>query len=286
MIKPITFCLAVVALLSISCERTIVPVDNLPFDSTITAVEQSNYVTRLYITLLNRKPSATEAETVLAQLQIDPYDKAIRSAIVANLQSESEATFVLFQSLCNRYLDGVDTAEIRQDRDYYQYKSNNANNQSSQSYYQNLADRMGNLHMVPYWLGWGTVSYDDVQTFIVDNSIYDAINMGTENFCVSLFQNYYMRYPTMVELDEAKAMMNSKAGLLFGLNGDSKSDLLTIFFAQNEYRQGLIQGLFQRYLLRNPSLMEANSHMQQLVNGMTFLQLQNQLLSSHDYVKA
>lgn len=286
MIKPALYVLAVATLLSFSCERGIIPVDNLPIDSTITAVEQSNYITRLYVILLNRKPSALEAETALTQLQIDPYNVAIRSTIVANLQAKPEATFVLFQSLCNRYLDGADTAEIRQDRDYYQYKANNATNQSSQAYYQNLATRMAALHDVPFWLGWGTIGYNDAQKIIVDNSIYDEINMGTENFCVSVFQNYFLRYPTVVELDEAKTMVNGKAGLLFAMNGDSKADFLDIFFSQNEYRQGLIQGLFQQYLLRKPSLTEANSHLHQLVNGMTFLQLQNQLLSSHDYVKA
>ena len=260
--------------------------DSLPVDSTITAVEQSNYITRLHIILLNRKPSQSEAEVTLSQLQIDPYDVTLRSAIVANLQAKPEATFVLFQGLCNRYLDGADTADIRQDRDYYQNRANNANNQSSQTYYQGLADRMSELYMVPFWLGWGTASYDDVQQIIVDNSIYDEINMGTENFCVSLFQNYFLRYPTLVELVEAKTMVNGKAGMLFGINGDSKSDLLDIFFSQNEYRQGVIQGLFQQYLLRNPNLYEANQTMQQLVNGMTFLQLQNQILSSHDYIKA
>lgn len=286
MFKHALICLGSIALLSLSCQRTIIPVDSLPIDSTITAIEQSNYITRLYIILLNRKPSQTEAEATLAQLQIDPYDVTLRSAIVANLQAQPEATFVVFQGMCNRYLDAADTAEIRQDRDYYQTKSDNATNQSTQAYYQNLADRMADLYLVPFWLRWGTATYDGVQQVIVDNSIYDEINMGTENFCVSLFQNYYLRYPTSVELLEATTMVNGKAGILFGINGDSKGDLLDIFFSQNEYRQGVIQGLFQLYLLRNPSLYEANQALQQLVNGMTFLQLQNQILSSHDYIKA
>jgi len=286
MFKHALICLGAIALLSLSCQRTIIPVDSLPVDSTITAIEQSNYITRLHVILLNRKPSQSEIELTLSQLQIDPYDVTLRSAIVANLQAQPEATFVLFQGLCNRYLDGADTAGIRQDRDYYQGRADNANNQSSQTYYQGLADRMSELYMVPFWLGWGTASYDDVQQIIVDNSIYDEINMGTENFCVSLFQNYFLRYPTLVELVEAKTMVNGKAGMLFGINGDSKSDLLDIFFSQNEYRQGVIQGMFQQYLLRNPNLYEANQAMHQLVNGLTFLQLQNQLLSSHDYIKA
>ena len=73
-------------ILTPSCSTTVVPVDGMPADSTITNIELENYINRTYIALLNRKPSDVELTTAVGQLDVDRYDRSIRSTYVLGLQ--------------------------------------------------------------------------------------------------------------------------------------------------------------------------------------------------------
>ena len=52
--------------------------------------------------------------------------------------------------------------------------------------------------------------------------------MGTENYVVSMFQNFLHRYPTLAEL-KTQHMVDGEQANCFGVNGDSKSNLMIYF---------------------------------------------------------
>ena len=60
----------------------------------------------------------------------------------------------------------------------------------------------------------------------VSPEIYDEINMGTENFVVSIFQNFFHRYPTAAELYSASNMVDGNQSTIFNTNGSSKKDFI------------------------------------------------------------
>jgi len=277
--------LILLSLLLASCARdNIVPVDNLPADSTITQIELENYINKTHIALLNRKPTQAELNQSLQQLDVDRYNRSIRDTYVLGIQDLDRSKWAIWQFLSDRILDGIDTTQVRESADIFQYRVDNSGTQNEKDYWQWLLDRTNNnLVALEGWYNQDS-TYNSLVGWMVRMPIYDEINMGTENFVVSIYQHFYHRYPTDHELTQASKMVDRQWGLLYGVNGNSKADFLNIFLNQGEFQQGLIINAFESYLNRIPSTIESDKHHHHLNNGWDYLKLQRYLLTSSEFI--
>lgn len=285
MLSRICTSLILLSLLLASCARdNIVPVDNLPADSTITQIELENYINKTHIALLNRKPTQAELTQSLQQLDVDRYNRSIRDTYVLGIQDLDRSKWAIWQFLSDRILDGIDTTQVRESADIFQYRVDNSGTQNEKDYWQWLLDRTNNnLVVLEGWYNQDS-TYNSLVGWMVRMPIYDEINMGTENFVVSIYQHFYHRYPTDHELTQASKMVDRQWGLLYGVNGNSKADFLNIFLNQGEFQQGLIINAFESYLNRIPTTIESDKHHHHLNNGWDYLKLQRYLLTSSEFI--
>ena len=285
MLSRICTSLILLSLLLASCARdNIVPVDNLPADSTITQIELENYINKTHIALLNRKPTQAELTQSLQQLDVDRYNRSIRDTYVLGIQDLDRSKWAIWQFLSDRILDGIDTAQVRESADIFQYRVDNSGTQNEKDYWQWLLDRTNNnLVALEGWYNQDS-TYNSLVGWMVRMPIYDEINMGTENFVVSIYQHFYHRYPTDHELTQASKMVDRQWGLLYGVNGNSKADFLNIFLNQGEFQQGLIINAFESYLNRIPTTIESDKYHHHLNNGWDYLKLQRYLLTSSEFI--
>lgn len=270
-----------------SCESTqVVPVDQFPIDSTVTEVELENYINRAYIAVLNRKPTLTEQSSVFNQLNIDPYHRGIRTTFIESLQADPRARWTAWQFLSNRLVDGVDTVRLNEEIDAYSYYITNSGTDGEREYWQGLLDRsLAHFQAYEGWLAADT-SYTQVMRRMFRLPAYDEINMGTENFVVSVYQHAFHRYPTDAELASGISMSDYNWSTLYSSNGNSREDFLAIITAQNEFRQGMIITLFEQYLSRTPDTREIVFYLNLLNGGWEFTDLQLHLLTSTEYVNS
>jgi hypothetical protein len=277
--------LILLSLLLVICARdNIVPVDNLPADSTITQIELENYINKTHIALLNRKPTQAELSQSLQQLDVDRYNRSIRDAYVSGIQDLDRSKWAIWQFLSDRILDGIDTTQVRESADIFQYRVDNSGTQNEKDYWQWLLDRTNNnLVALEGWYNQDS-TYNTLVGWMVRMPIYDEINMGTENFVVSIYQHFYHRYPTDHELTQASKMVDRQWGLLYGVNGNSKADFLNIFLNQGEFQQGLIINAFESYLNRIPTTIESDKYHDHLNNSWDYLRLQRYLLTSSEFI--
>lgn len=281
----IILCFFGISMLLASCGRdTVVPVDNFPADSTITQVELENYINRTHIALLNRKPTASEFSQSIQQLDINPYDRDIRDAYITSIQDMQRSRWAVWQFLSDRILDGTDTADVYWSAQRYQQRVNNSSTQTEQDYWQGLLDRTNNN--IATLNGWysNDSTFDALIGWMVRMPVYDEINMGTENFVVSIYQHFYHRYPTDHELEQASDMVDRQWGLLYGTNGNSKADFIGIFTTQGEFKQGIIINVFESYLNRLPTTFETDRFLNHLSNGWDYQKLQRYLLTDSEFV--
>ena len=285
MLSRICTSLILLSLLLASCARdNLVPVDNLPADSTITQIELENYINKTHIALLNRKPTQAELTQSLQQLDVDRYNRTIRDTYVLGIQDLDRSKWAIWQFLSDRILDGIDTTQVRESADIFQYRVDNSGTQNEKDYWQWLLDRTNNnLVALEGWYNQDS-TYNSLVGWMVRMPIYDEINMGTENFVVSIYQHFYHRYPTDHELTQASKMVDRQWGLLYGVNGNSKADFLNIFLNQGEFQQGLIINAFESYLNRIPTTIESDKHLHHLNNGWDYLKLQRYLLTSSEFI--
>ena len=129
----------------------------------------------------------------------------------------------------------------------------------------------------------GTISVIGLQQRCAYNYFYDQINMGTENFVVSMFQNFLYRYPTDDELTQSKQIVDGFEGVVFLQTGHTKDDFLTIFFGCNNFFEGQVRDLYLRYLFREPTSVEMSDKASIYKNSLDYKALQKSILASNEY---
>ena len=251
-------------------------------DHTITEESKIGYINRLYITLLGKKPDTAQSNKALAQLNVNPNNFGIRKSLVLDITQDSVYVLKLWEDARGEVLDGVDTAYIKNEYDYAVDNFNNTTG-NSKLYWQEQMQLLGALLTIPAELEAETISVKEMYKRAVHNSIYDEINMGTENFVVSVFQNFFYRYPTLNELDEGKKMVNGSQAVLFLQTGKSKQDFIDIVFNSTAFYEGQIMRLHQKYLFRQPTSTELSTQTQAFEQHGDFKDLQTDLLASDEY---
>jgi len=89
---------------------------------------------------------------------------------------------------------------------------------------------------------------------MIDNGIYDIINMNTFNFVRATFDQLVWRLPTAQEFDHSFNMIQfNQTEELFGLLGSDKNDYVRILTESNEMYEGMLIWCYQVFLSRPPT---------------------------------
>lgn len=239
-----------------ACNKTeeVVIKDNVPpTDHTIDSTTIEIYVTKAYINILGREPIGNERQDGISLLKQDNFSQARRQQFVGALFAKPEYNNNLLRVTRNEYLRGLDSLEVAVQIYVFQqllqepqyapfYGILNMEIGRLQSWQQALPD-----------LTAGTLDYKGLLKRSVNNYFYDQINMGTENFVVSTYQNFLFRYPTDAELLAGKLMVDGSVSVVFLQQGENKDDYINIFFNSDDYYEGQVRYMFTKYLFREPT---------------------------------
>ena len=114
------------------------------------------------------------------------------------------------------------------------------------------------------------------------NSIYDEINMGSENFVISCFENLLKRQPTERELEAGKALYDGYPALLLRKDGNNKKDLIRIVSSVDEFYQGIAIDWYRILLVREPSSLEMVEGLETVKND-GIAEIQIAIILSQEY---
>ena len=278
----------VLTLTFIGCKKdddpVLIPNNTAPPDGTISTVTKETYVNRAYISLLGREPIDSERESALAILSKDNLSQSNREEFLDEILAKDNYEVRLYEIARTELLDALDTAEITTNIAIFEFLLTDSSNIAIWDALNYEIDRMEEMKTIPSELANGSLDVIGLHRKCVNNYFYDQLNMGTENFVVSMFQNFLLRYPTIAELDEGKLIVDGLGGLLFLEQGNSKDDFLDIFFDSSDYFEGQVRDLYLRYLFREPDTKEviplANAYQQ----NKDFGQLQKAILSLDEYI--
>lgn len=255
-----------------------------PPDATISNVVKENYVNKVYISLLGRKPLASElasGQSILSQHNLSVADRGqLLDAVLLKPGYNQRLYDISVATLMNN----LDTAQITQN--IYVYGLLLTDSQYIAIWPQLVIEKkkLEDLKLSVTHLNAGTINVIGLHKRCIGNSFYDDINMGTENFVVSMFQHFLYRYPTDEELAHAKNMVDGFEDVVFLQTGYNKEDFITIFFASNNYFEGQVRDLYLRYLFREPNSVETSTRSTKYKNSLDYKQLQKDILSTDEYV--
>jgi len=268
-----------------SCEsEEVIPDNTAPPDQTIENITISDYVNRVYVSVLGREASSSEKSTGFDILRQNNLSSASRAQFLDQVFSSPGYLPHLYDFARTELLNNLDTADITLYLAIFNFYANDTSQQIFWDTYRYEIERLDSLQRVPADLANHLIDITHLHKRCVNNFFYDQINMGTENFVISSFQHFLNRYPTENELSEGKKMVDGTPAILFLRSGQTKAEFLDIFFTSRDYYEGLAINLYNRFLLRSPTSIEMGNAAQAFDNTRDYIQMQKDILSTNEYI--
>lgn len=269
-----------------SCKKdkeVIIEDNTAPPDGTISNVVKENYVNKSYISVLGRKPSSAELSAGIAILNQHNLSVADRNQVLSDIFSKPGYNQRLYDMSIATLLNNLDTAQITVFIYVFQTLLTDPQYQSQWPLIQAEKTKLENLKKSASDLNSGSISIIGLHKRCVNNYMYDQVNMGTENFVVSMFQNFLYRYPTEDELTQSTQIVDGFEGVVFLQTGTVKDDFINIFFDCNNYFEGQVRDLFLKYLYREPTSVEMSDKATIYKSSLDYKALQKAILSTDEY---
>jgi len=288
MIKNI-LCFIVFFILFISAckkedELVVVPDNQAPPDYTISTIIKENYVNKVYISVLGRKPDVNELNSGLSHINQHNLSDADRVVFLDEVFAKPTYNQRLYEIASVKLLTSFDTSAITQMIAVFQFLLTDSTYVSVFDQLNFEIARLQQLKNIPNDLDNGTLTTIGMHKRLIDNYFYDQINMGTENFVVSSFQHFMDRYPTDNELEQSSAMVNGLSGVVFLIQGNTKEQYMNIIFNTDNYFESQVRELYVRYLFRQPTSIEMTSYATDYKTDLDYKKLQKSILSLDEYV--
>lgn len=273
-------------LLLSACEKNEVVVigDNIaPPDSTIPNIVYEQYVNQTYVALTGQEPTEAQRQTALQLLYSDGLGTNSRQSMVDGIQQTDNYKRNFFTQYNEQLLNSYDSTELERDIFVFGGLLQDSAYQAFWPQIQEAYDDLLRLKQTPSNLIAGSIDQKTFYRYMIDNARYDDINMGTENFVLSSFDHFMLRYPTTAELAEASNMVDGQNAILFLTEGSSKNDYLDIFFASDEYYQSQVIVLYRRFLFRDPTSEEVSDHAAYYKGTQNYDGLVKRIVTTNEY---
>lgn len=281
-------CIAVFSmLLMFSCDKdeiVIVDGNQAPPDYTIENITKENYVNKLYISVLGRQATTAEFDAGLAILEKNNLSEANREELIEVIFNDLQYYHNEYEIIRNNILNSGDTGDVALYINIFEQTKLSTNDQSQLDLLDELILKLEDMQDIIPDLESGSINFPEVHRRCINNNFYDEINMGTENFVVSLYQNFLFRYPTTSELEAGKLMVDGTESTIFYQIGRNKDDFMDIFLSSREYLEGQIRSAYLRFLFREPTDEESTSMTTLYESDLDFKAMQLRILKTDEYV--
>lgn len=301
MSKGIQLGIILITLLIAGCkkdEAQIFTDNEAPYYDKVPSVKVRNYVNRLFIDLLGREPLDAEMDLETATLQADNVSKASREVLINKLMQDEtfrdgDTSYTLtyhkrLHELAKiRFIEGIADEELRGQASINRSDAiSDSLSGNMVGYEENMAKyaKMVSILNSRSYYQSGQTDLFSVYAAMVDNSIYDIINMNTFNFVNACFDDLFFRFPTSAEFQIGFSMVEDNTpGSLFGAPGQNRADFVRILTQSNECKLGVIIWAYNTLLARNPTSTEMEVEMQKFGVDNDLKSLQKRILITNEY---
>lgn len=290
--------MAFLSLQSCEKEEIFIP-DNEPIGGTyVSTLQVENYINRIFIDLIGREPLNTELASELALLKDADLSVDARRTLIEKLMQDE--TFIpgdstykrayyyrFYEMVKARMIEGVVNDYIVEDRGTMINAMNTAiaaGDSIEAAYWREQVYEIDALIAIPQNYMNDSIGIQEVFFRMIDNFVYDIINMNTFNFINATFYDLYYRFPTQHEYEVAFEMIeNNVSGVVVGLSGSNRGDYQQIMTSSSQFYEGLVIWAYQSLLVREPSAAEIQYHMSYFVSTKDFQELQTQIMITNEY---
>lgn len=265
-------------------KEVIIPDNEAPPDATVSDVVLESYINRSYIILLGVQPDDAEMAQGKAVLRMHNVSEADRDAFLDQVIAQPGYAARMFDVGRSLLINATDTSEMRNELLLLDLILGDSAFIVYWEQAQQQKDQLLAVLAIPTDFAAGSLDMRGMHTRLVSNKIYDDINMGTQNFVLSVFQNLLDRYPTEAERAAAELMVDGFSSQIFLESGRNKADFISIFMHSRDYDEGQVRDLFKRYLYRTPTTEELETLSLAYRNSNDYQALQKAVMRKDEFV--
>ena len=294
------FYITCIIFLIFSCEKDseIINNNNAPYYSEIPTLLLENYVNRVYIDLIGREPLDQEMINDVQFLRDTDVSLESRDSLLLRLQydttyveGDSSYKFAYFHRIYEmmkvRLIEGSSNSYIGSELNtfYNNYIQDSINGNMLDAYKRLLKyNQLNNVLESELQYYHGEIEINEMCRIMINNPVYDNINMNTFNFVNAAFDNLLFRYPTEYEFDQVYKMIDDNtAQIVLGSSGNNKEDFTYIICDSREFYQGMIIWTYNTLLARNPTSVEVDLLMNDFYFSHDYQWLQRQIMKTDEY---
>ena len=285
-----------------ACKKEVVVPDNpIPYYDKIPTVVIENYVNRTFIDLIGREPLDTEMVSFTNFLRQNNLSAASRDNLASTLQSnldpkEGEISFKhayhhwFYEKAKGRFFkekaaDEDFEKEIGFFKEDLFRDSLNGDTTDAPFIRKEIAKLQLVLNSEELYRD-GEIGFKEMMSAMINNSVYDFLNMNTFNFINASFDHLFYRYPTTQEFNTAFNIIEfNESAVFWGQNAETKDDYIRIISHSKEFYNGIITWMYKTLLVREPSSAEMAAAMQELYVKNDLKKLERQIIISDEYAQ-
>lgn len=254
--------------------------------SGVTTVQIQGYINRMYIDLIGREPTAAERESDVQYLKNNDLSDNAREFVLSQLMSSGDYYKRFSTIYKSELLDGVTDMVIQGQaallNSFYDIAVN-AGDLTLAQVYLRAFDKMIALQNAPTNYQNGTISINEFFAILIDNPIFDDINMGSENFVNACFEGLLKRLPTETELNAGISMVDGFSAQLLLTDGNGKTDFINILTTVDGFYEGLTIDIYQLLLARAPNSQEMGVGTIELATTGNYQMVQKKVMKTDEY---
>jgi hypothetical protein len=287
-------------LYGVSCkDKEVLIPNNTPknYDD-VPTVKVENYINRIYIDLLGREPLDNEVIRDLALLRGGDLNYSVRKSLIRRLMTDSifvpgDSSYkrAYYQRLYDlskaRLLEGAGEEEFYQQIGNAQFAvlSSRLSGDSVGVFSAMVTiNRCQNVLKSRRLYQLGRIGISDMYAAMLDNPVYDIINMNSLNFVNASFDDLFFRFPTRDEFDIAYPIIESgKGGSLFGAFADNKPSYCKMLCNSREFHEGMIKWCYLTLVGREPTTQESYNLILDFYTNKSLQTVQETILASDEY---
>ncbi len=283
----------------VSCAKeTIITNNDAPNYNEVSTLLIENYVNRVYIDFIGREPLDSEMVLEVGKLKAADLAFDARRKMIENLQTdtsfiEGDSSYrrAYYHRMYNlskaRVIEGASNSEINQKMGIIkaQMKQDSINgNWAAYDENKRKVEKYQKVLDCDHEFEQGLIYIDSVFARMINNGIYDFINMNSFNFVNASFDNLLYRFPTGDEFNRAYNVIEyNQTELIFGQGASNKDEYIQAMVASSNFHEGIIMWLYQNLLQRFPNSAETAHHLDYFSQTRDLQEVQVQIAISDEY---
>lgn len=276
----------------------VIPDNPTPPYNKVPTVLIENYVNRIFIDLIGREPLDAEMTKETKTMKDGNLDLADRQALISKLQTNTDyiegdssyhnAYYNRMYDLAKvRVIEGASAAEINQYLGIHisgMYIDSVSGDSLGVAEHRQEITKLQNVLDANNDYQYGNIDIVDVFAIMINNQVYDIINMNTFNYINATFDDLFFRFPTSAEFYQAFDMIEyNLSSNLLGQPGQNKGDYIEIVTTSREFHEGVIIWNYLTLLARTPTSAEVDAEMSYFYSTHDMQKLQENIMVTDEY---